>query len=133
MTKTPSKVETATSRGQHAEDVALAWLQRAGLKLLQRNFKTPGRGGGEIDLIMLEPDGTVVFVEVRRRGRMHHGGAAASVDRRKQARLIWAARFYLARLREPPPCRFDVVTFDGDWRQEQHPAPQWLRAAFDAA
>jgi putative endonuclease len=67
MTKTPSKVETATSRGQQAEDVALAWLQRAGLKLLQRNFKTPGRGGGEIDLIMLEPDGTVVFVEVRRR------------------------------------------------------------------
>jgi len=67
MTKTPSKVETAISRGQQAEDVALVWLQRAGLKLLQRNFKTPGRGGGEIDLIMLEPDGTVVFVEVRRR------------------------------------------------------------------
>ena len=56
---------TTKARGDAAEDAALGHLQRQGLKLVQRNFKTPGRGGGEIDLIMREPGGTLVFVEVR--------------------------------------------------------------------
>ena len=53
--------------GDAAEDAALDYLQKAGLRLVQRNFKTPGRGGGEVDLIMRAPDGTLVFVEVRKR------------------------------------------------------------------
>ena len=101
-------------------------LQQAGLRLIERNYRTPGRGGGEIDLIMREPDGTTVFVEVRARKRDGHGGAAASIGAVKRRRIVFAARHYLMRLREPPPCRFDVVVMDG-----QH--IQWLRAAFDAA
>jgi putative endonuclease len=96
-------------------------LQGAGLRLLRRNFKTPGRSGGEIDLIMLEPDGTVVFDEVRHRRQMRKGGAAASVDARKQARIVWAARHYLAGRRQLPPCRFDVVAFDGHWQAAHAP------------
>jgi putative endonuclease len=124
--------QAATDRGRQAEDAALAMLQDAGLRVLRRNFKTPGRGGGEIDVIMLEPDGTLVFVEVRHRRQMRQGGAAASVDARKQARIVWAARHYLARLRQLPPCRFDVVAFDGHWHAAHPPTPRWIRAAFDA-
>ena len=62
-------------KGDEAEDEALAVLQNQGLQLLQRNYRTPGRGGGEIDLIVRDPDGTVVFVEVRSRSRAGHGGA----------------------------------------------------------
>ena len=40
------------ARGDAGEDEALAFLQARGLRLLQRNYRTPGRGGGEIDLIM---------------------------------------------------------------------------------
>jgi putative endonuclease len=47
----------------------------------QRNYRTPGRGGGEIDLVMREPDGTVVFVEVRSALQQRPGGAAASIGR----------------------------------------------------
>jgi putative endonuclease len=54
-------------RGDAGEDRALAHLLAAGLRLVSRNYRTPGRGGGEIDLIMREPDGTLVFVEVRQR------------------------------------------------------------------
>jgi putative endonuclease len=54
------------------------------------------------------------------------GGAAASVSRSKQQRVVYAARHWLLRLPELPPCRFDVVAIDGD-------AIQWLRGAFDAA
>ncbi len=116
---------TTKQKGDAAEDAALRHLQAAGLKLLSRNYRTPGRGGGEIDLILRERDGTLVFAEVRQRSSASHGGAAASVGVVKQRRIVFAARHYLMRLREPPPCRFDVVLVE--------PAGvQWLRAAFDA-
>ncbi len=111
--------------GDVGEDRALAHLQTAGLRLLQRNFKTPGRGGGEIDLIMRTPDGTLVFVEVRQRKSTAHGGAAASISTQKQRRIVFAARHFLLRYATPPACRFDVVLIEGD-------RLEWLRAAFDA-
>jgi putative endonuclease len=117
---------TTKQKGDAAEDAALRHLRAAGLRLLERNYRTPGRGGGEIDLVLRALDGTLVFVEVRQRASSTHGGAAASVSATKQRRIIFAARHYLMRLREPPPCRFDVVVVE--------PAGvQWLRAAFDAS
>ena len=51
--------KTSTKQaGDAAEDRALAHLQGHGLRLVARNYRTPGRGGGEIDLVMREPDGT---------------------------------------------------------------------------
>ena len=121
-----AKLSTTKQIGDAAEDAALHYLQQRGLRLLARNYRTPGRGGGEIDLIMHAPDGTCVFVEVRQRQSASHGGAAASVTRAKQGRIIFAARHYLLRLREPPPCRFDVVLLEGC-------QIEWLPAAFDAS
>ena len=112
--------------GDGAEDRALAYLSAAGLKLLARNYRTPGRGGGEIDLVMRDPSGTVVFVEVRHRAGRSHGGAAASVGAIKQRRIVFAARHYLLRWPKEPPCRFDVVSIESE-------QVQWLQAAFDAA
>ena len=120
-----SQVGTTKQAGDAAEDAALHYLQQAGLRLLQRNYRTPGRGGGEIDLIMRAPDGTTVFVEVRQRKSASHGGAAASISAVKQRRIIFAARHYLMRLRTPPPCRFDVVLVEPT-------RTQWLQAAFEA-
>lgn len=116
---------TTKQRGDAAEDQALAHLQAAGLRLVTRNYRTPGRGGGEIDLVMRDRDATLVFVEVRQRASSSHGGAAASIGALKQHRIIFAARHYLQRLAEPPPCRFDVVVVEGA-------GIEWLRAAFDA-
>jgi len=116
---------TTKQAGDAAEDTALAWLQAQGLRLLARNYRTPGRGGGEIDLIMRDTQGTVVFVEVRQRASADFGGAAASVSAQKQRRIVFAARHYLMRLAAPPPCRFDVVSV-------QAGQVAWLRAAFDA-
>lgn len=105
----------------------MAHLERAGLRLLERNYRVgggPNRRAGEVDLIMLDRDGTLVFVEVRARADSSHGGAAASVTARKQQRLIYAAQHYLLRHASPPPCRFDVVAIDG-------PELNWLQGAFD--
>ena len=114
--------------GTAAEDRAAAWLQARGLVLVQRNYRVargPSARGGEIDLVMRDRDGTLVFVEVRQRRGITHGGAAASVTTAKQRRLVLAARHYLLRFAAPPPCRFDVLAIDGD-------SLTWLQAAFDA-
>jgi putative endonuclease len=129
LSKTPRNTgnsSTTKQAGDAAEDEALRHLQRQGLRLLQRNYRSPGRGGGEIDLIMQTPDGTTVFVEVRSRATTAHGGAAASVSFFKQRRIIFAARHYLNQQRRMPPCRFDVVLLEPT-------GLQWLQAAFDAS
>ncbi|MBA4193537.1 MAG: YraN family protein [Hydrogenophaga sp.] len=118
---------TTRERGLAAEDRALQHLQARGLRMVARNFKTPGRGGGEIDLIMRERDGTLVFVEVRLRSRSDRGGAGASITATKRRRIVLAARHFLLRCRSMPPCRFDAVLIDGPEGELQ-----WLRAAFDA-
>lgn len=122
--KFKATVKTTKAVGDAAEDAAMLHLQHAGLRLVQRNYRTPGRGGGEIDLIMQEPDGTTVFVEVRQRANAIHGGAAASISPVKQRRIIFAARFYLMSLRSVPPCRFDVVSIEPS-------GIEWLRGAFE--
>ena len=123
----PNNTKPASTKkvGDAAEDEALLYLQQQGLRLVCRNYRTPGRGGGEIDLVMGERDGTLVFVEVRRRKSDLHGGAAASVGRTKQRRVVLAAQHYLLRVRTLPPCRFDVIEVTPE-------GCHWLRAAFDA-
>lgn len=121
--------ERTKERGDAAEAQALAHLLRQGLSLVQRNYRVaagPRSRGGEVDLILRDADGTLVFVEVRSRRDAGHGGAAASIGATKQRRLVFAATHYLRRFGSPPPCRFDVVAIDGG-------EVRWLRAAFDAA
>jgi putative endonuclease len=112
-------------RGDAAEDAALVLLQDQGLRLLGRNYRMPGRGAAEIDLIMQAGDGTVVFVEVRQRSRASHGGAGASIGAAKRARIVRAAQHYLMRWRRLPPVRFDAVLIEAE-------GLVWLQAAFDA-
>ena len=124
--KKEATTPTTKQAGDAAEDQALAHLVRNGLKLVARNYRTPGRGGGEIDLVMREADGTIVFVEVRRRASRAYGGAAGSISFVKQRRIVFAARHFIMRLPKEPPCRFDVVSVEGE-------RIDWLRAAFDAS
>lgn len=121
-------VRNTKAIGDDAESLALAYLQRQGLVLVQRNYRVAGgphARGAEVDLILRERDGTLVFVEVRSRTSAAHGGAMASVGGSKQRRIVRAAQHYLLRLPSLPPCRFDVVAIDGGQLQ-------WLKAAFDA-
>ena len=126
---------TTKSRGDAAEMAARACLVGAGLRWIESNYRTPGRGGGEIDLVMRAPDGTLVFVEVRYRSTATHGGAGESIGAVKQRRIVFAATHYLTRFASPPPCRFDVVLVQGAFADGKilQPALEWLPAAFDAS
>jgi putative endonuclease len=112
--------KAAQSIGAEAEQRAAEYLAHRGLAMVARNYRCRG---GEIDLVMR--DGPVlVFVEVRARSVSRFGGAAESITTRKQARVILAARHYLARHGLDVPCRFDALLLDGD-RME------WIRSAFE--
>ena len=111
--------------GHLSETRAALWLEGHGLRVLERNLLCRA---GEIDLVALDGD-VLVFVEVRHRGSASHGGAAASVNRGKQRRLLRAARYFLPRLAQRhlrgrlPACRFDVVCV-------QEGRLEWIRHAF---
>ena len=128
MFKSAGSGRTTKAIGDAAEARALAHLQAQGLKLVQRNYRVAGgphARGAEVDLILRDRDGTLVFVEVRARASAGHGGALASVGAVKQQRIVRAARHFLLRWPVLPPCRFDVVAIEGE---QLH----WVKAAFDA-
>lgn len=106
----------------------MQFLQARGLRPVSTNYAVRGGHAGEIDLIMRDGD-TLVFVEVRQRKSDRFGGAMASVTPAKQRRIVQAARAYLMRMPNPPPCRFDVVALTGEGPEVQ---VDWIRAAFDA-
>ena len=108
-------------RGEPAESLAAAFLEREGLRILERNYRCRM---GEIDLVAQSGD-TTVFVEVRARSSEAFGGAAGSITAAKRRRLVAAARHYLARQRSERACRFDVVLIRG---AEQR--VEWLPGAF---
>ena len=120
---------TASTRdtGSRWEDAVLAYLQRAGLVLIARNFTCRY---GEIDLIMRDRD-QIAFIEVRYRGGNAQGGGTVSVGAGKRAKVARAAAIFLQQ--QPAlaaqPCRFDVVGCCGTLAA---PGFEWTRASFDA-
>lgn len=111
-------------RGTEAETRALHYLQTHGLRLLERNWQCRQ---GELDLILLDRE-VVVIAEVRARRSRAFGGAAASVDHRKQSRIVHSTRVWLQAnpRHRRSDLRFDVVAIDGD-------EIEWIRNAFEAA
>jgi putative endonuclease len=96
----------AQDRGRAGEALAAAYLELMGCRCVARNTRL---GGVEVDLVV--DDGpSRVLVEVRLRTRADFGGAAATVDRAKRARLLRAAGA-LSQLGVAHP-RIDVVTVD---------------------
>jgi putative endonuclease len=113
--------------GAQWEKTAESFLLARGLRLLQRNFHSRF---GEIDLIM-EDEGTVVFVEVKYRKSGRHGSGAEAVTFHKQARISRTAAWYLAKNphRAEQICRFDVLSIDS---QKKDQGINWIKSAFYA-
>jgi putative endonuclease len=115
--------------GRRAEELAAEFLRAQGFEILQRNYL---RRLGELDVIARRAD-LLVIAEVRTRSSAAFGGAAASVDRRKQQRIIRTAtallqqRAELARL----AVRFDVIVVSDP--HGAAPRIEWIRHAFEAS
>ncbi|MDP3856629.1 MAG: YraN family protein [Stagnimonas sp.] len=112
----------AATTGADAEQRACTELQRRGLKLVARNWRCRH---GELDLLMLDGD-TLAVIEVRARAHASYGGAAGSVDGRKQRRIAAATQAWLQQNPRwaESPLRFDVYACEADGHSD------WLQAAF---
>ncbi|THD02159.1 YraN family protein [Panacagrimonas perspica] len=123
--RAPFRQRQPAVNGASAEDLALRFLEARGLKLIDRNVRARG---GELDLVMRDAD-ALVIIEVRKRSNANFGTAAETVDARKQAKVVVAARALLAQRPDLArlPARFDVVALDASDRIE------WIQAAFDAS
>jgi putative endonuclease len=112
--------------GLRAEEAVAAWLRRAGWTVLAHRVRSGA--GGEVDLIVLDPDRTLVAVEVRARRSGRAGAAGWSVDRRRVCRLQ-ATLVAFARAAGPGhrDLRVDLVTAEPDpagpdrWRLSRLP------------
>jgi putative endonuclease len=94
--------------GRWGEKRCEKYLKSKGLKTLARNFSCKT---GEIDLVMVDSDGSIVFVEVRTKAAETFEPPESSITAPKKARLARTARYFLATHNiEDRPFRFDVVT-----------------------
>jgi putative endonuclease len=94
--------------GRWGEKRSEKFLKRKGLKTLTRNFSCKT---GEIDLVMVDNDGTLVFVEVKTRANEDFSPSESAITEVKKIRMLRATRYFLAANDiEDRPCRFDVVT-----------------------
>ncbi len=114
--------------GRIAEDIAMSFLLAQGLEILLRNYR---RRAGELDIIARQRE-SLVIVEVRTRSGTRFGGAAASVGRSKQRRLVRAAHQLLQQRRDLAclPARFDVIVVHEPESANQR--VQWIQHAFTA-
>ena len=114
-------------RGREAERMAERYLRRQGFECLYRNYRCRW---GEIDLLMRHGD-TLVVVEVRARAPGARCSAEESVSAAKQARIIAAARHFLARHPRlaAGAVRFDVVAISPGGGDDEL---RWIEAAFSA-
>ncbi len=98
----PSARADTARRGEAA---ARRFLEARGYRILTANFRTPV---GEVDLIA-ERAGVVCFVEVKCRSRDDEYPPQLTVTAAKQRRVARAAHRFLARGRQTPPSRFDII------------------------
>ena len=93
--------------GSRYEQLAAAYLQKRGYRILEANYRCPR---GEVDLIG-KKDGVLVFFEVKYRKNSRWGSPLEAVDERKRKRLYRTAEHYIAVHEEAgnAACRFDVI------------------------
>jgi putative endonuclease len=92
--------------GAWGEGLAAAYLDGAGLILLDRNWRCPD---GELDIVARDGS-TIVFCEVKTRRSHGLGAPIEAVTRAKARRLRRIATVWLAGYpEERPPVRFDVI------------------------
>lgn len=107
--------------GRWGQNKAEAFLKRRRLRTLARNFAF---SGGELDLVMREDDGTIVFIEVKTRRNETYMPALAAVNAKKRRHIIRTAKCFLKQLKiSDRPFRFDIVTVilgDGGKPKIQH-------------
>ncbi|GJM06011.1 MAG: UPF0102 protein [marine bacterium B5-7] len=122
-----NKPKSANHTGKIAEDIAAQYLNKQGLKLLDRNFHCRF---GEIDLIGLDEE-TLTFIEVRYRKNEQFLAVVETIDQHKCRKIITSSEYYLYSHKHyrTHQCRYDVIAISGGLNK---PVIEWIKNAFQA-
>ncbi len=122
-------VDPRRATGARGEEAVASWYEARGYEVLARNWSCRE---GELDLVVRDVDGTVVFVEVKTRAYDDQGVSPEDqVNNIKQHQITKAAKYYLSRYGTvPPPARFDVVAVV--WPENADPLIRHTPSAFEA-
>jgi putative endonuclease len=117
-----------SARGRQGEDEAVRFLENAGIRVIERNFRTEG---GEIDIIALDGE-TIVFIEVKSWTGYGIENLEFSISEKKQHKIIETAKFFLSKYRKYKgmAVRFDVIFIARSSKQHQQALPTHLVSAF---
>lgn len=91
--------------GNKGEELAAAYLEKKGYRIIERNFRTRF---GEIDIICWD-DQTLVFVEVKTKIGHDFGEPEEMVNKSKIGKVKRMGEVYLQDKGLVVPCRVDVV------------------------
>ena len=112
--------------GQAAEDAVAAWLDSHGWRVLGTRRRSAG--GGEVDIVGIDPQAVLVAIEVRARRSARAGPAASSVDQARVRRIRRTLAAFAATTPVPHRgLRVDLVTVEpesghpGRWRLSRIP------------
>ena len=100
--------------GKKGERLVEEYVKKQGMKVLERNYRTPF---GEADIIALDGE-EIAFIEVKARTSDGYGTPAQAVIKDKQRRYKKIAEFYWLKTGEEPNARFDVAEVYADGKVE---------------
>ena len=98
-------------KGRAGEAAAASFLEEKGMKIMERNFRSPRTvRGGEVDIIALDGE-TLVFAEVKTWSTREIDALEQSIDNKKQRKIIETAKYFLSLNRKYiyMAIRFDVI------------------------
>lgn len=117
------------SKGFEIESQAQRYLYSHGLTPLNQNYTCKM---GEIDLIMYEPDHTIIFIEVKFRANNQYGTPAETITASKQHKIRRTAQLFLLKTYQSVeiPCRFDVICASPSLNHNGTIDFNWIKNAF---
>ena len=98
--------------GTYYESVVCKFLKNNSYEIIKRNYRTKI---GEIDIIAKD-EPYLCFIEVKYRDKDSLASGVYAIDKKKQKTIYNVAKLYMLNnnISDDTPCRFDVVSVDGD-------------------
>ena len=133
-----TQISQRTRLGDEGERLAAIYLSGRGYNLIISNFTVPvGRNSkgvqvtGEIDIVALDAEGVLCFVEVKTRTSEAFAGPLSAVDLRKQRQITRTSKIYKRVFGLwKTASRFDVVTVV--MRPDSEPKLELIRGFWNA-
>lgn len=106
-----SKKTANQHTGLSGENMAVAFLEKKGFEIVERNYR---HGRGEVDIIGILDNELLVFFEVKVRKTNSYGEPETFVSTNQQNLIFQAADDYIIAINWHKDIRFDIISISGD-------------------